>query len=480
MPERPNVLLVVTDQERYDVTAPSGPAMPGPPAIETPGHDRLQDEGMRFTQAYTPTSICSSARASLLTGRYPHGHGMLNNSHGPEAITRDLSRDLPTFSRRLSEAGYRTSYVGKWHVCMETGPSAFGFDDYAGPDDEDEEALAEHRRRLGVRAEQVEPHDTISTDHARDPTLIAGTVDAPPEAMQSRFFADLTIERLRAHAEAEAPFLHRLDFVDPHHPYLVPEPYASMYDPDEIEPWRSFADTFAGKPGLHAEHLRRRGVRDFTWEDWAPAVAKYLASISLVSDEIDRVLTALDDLGLAQDTVVIHTTDHGDFTGSHRQFNKGPLMYEDTYHIPLHVRWPGVVDPGSRCRKLVRLHDLMPTIVDLAGFQAPDTPSSRSIRPLLEGREPEDWPESLFAEYHGDEFGFFSQRMVATERYKYIYNAYEVDELYDLAEDPHELNNLVDHPAYRDRLETLQTRMLEWMELTEDPFYKWTAKAFSV
>jgi arylsulfatase A-like enzyme len=480
VPDRPNVLLIVTDQERYDVSAPEGPAMPQAPDLTLPGHDRLQAEGMRFEQAYTPTSICSSARASLLTGQYPHAHGMLNNSHGPEALQRNLSTGLSTVSRALKDAGYRTSYVGKWHVNRDEGPGAFGFDSYQGPDDPDDEALAEHRRRLGVRDDQIEPQDTVWTDHDRDPTLIAGTVEAPAQALQSAFFTDLTIDALEDHARADGPFLHRLDFVDPHFPYLVPDPYASMYEPDDIEPWRSFADTFAGKPGLHAEHLRRRGVRDFTWERWAHAVSLYFGCLSLVSDQIARVLDALDELGLAEDTLVVHTTDHGDFAGAHRQFNKGPLMYEDTYHIPMHVRWPGHVEAGSVNRQMARLQDLAPTIREAAGLKPHDTPSSRSLVPLLEGRTLDDWPQSLFAEYHGDEFGFFSQRMVATQRYKFIYNAYEVDELYDLAEDPHELHNLIDHPAYRERLEHLQDEMLHWMELTEDPFHEWTAKAFSV
>jgi arylsulfatase A-like enzyme len=254
-----------------------------------------------------------------------------------------------------------------------------------------------------------------------------------------------------------------------------------MYDPEDIGPWPTYADTFHGKPGLHAEHLRRRGVRDFTWEDeWGEIVTKYFGLVSMVSDEIERVLEALDRLGLTDDTIVIHTTDHGDFTGSHRQFNKGPLMYEETYHIPMHVRWPGTVEAGSVCDEMVRLHDLMPTILDVAGFEPSTTASSRSLRPLLEGRVPDDWPETLFAEYHGDEFGYFSQRMVETQRYKYIYNAYEVDELYDLAADPHELHNVVDHPDYRGRLERLQDEMLRWMERTDDPFYDWTSKAFSI
>ena len=471
MSNSPNVLLLLTDQERYDMSAPDGPA------VRTTGLDRLQSEGMRFDRAYTPISICTSARASLLTGLYPHNHGMLNNCHGPEAVLPNLLEDLPTFSQLLKDNGYETSYVGKWHLGREQGPEHFGFDHYTGSDSNVlDDTLREHHKSIGIDSSSIELTDRLYTDYTEDTTLISATLPIPPESTRMHYYTDLTIDRLQQYAESETTFLHRLDYPGPHHPYVLPEPYASMYDPDDIDPWPTCVETFAGKPDLHERQPANQGVSSFGWDQWAEAVSKYFGYISFINDEIERVLDALDEFELAENTVVVHTTDHGGFIGDHRQFNKGPLMYEETYHIPLIVRWPGVVEPGTVCTDLVRLHDLMPTILDIAGLETPDRADSRSFRPLLEGTAPAEWPQSLFAEYHGDEFGFYSQRMVVTDRYKYVHNAFGIDELYDHGTDPHELHNLIDHPEYETSRRELRETLLGWMKSTGDPFFEWTAK----
>lgn len=190
-----------------------------------------------------------------------------------------------------------------------------------------------------------------------------------------------------------------------------------------------------------------------------------------------RILDALDEQGLAASTVVVHTADHGDFTGSHRQFNKGPLMYEETYHVPPMVRWPRVVEPGTTCDAFVRLHDLMPTCLELGGVEPPDGLHARSLRPLFEGSIPADWPDSMFAEYHGDEFGFDSQRMVRTDEYKYVFNSPDENELYDLSRDPDELRNLREHPEYQSVRADLEARLARWMRRTDDTLSKRVAES---
>ncbi|WP_137290660.1 sulfatase-like hydrolase/transferase [Natronorubrum halophilum] len=474
MGTRPNVLLLVTDQERYDVSASDGPE------VRTSGYDRLRAEGMHFERAYTPSSICTSARASLLTGLYPHNHGMLNNCHGKEAVLRNLPEQFPTFARSLQAAGYETSYVGKWHVGRDQRPEHFGFDHYQGTDSNVlDDTLRAYHRSFGIDSDEIDLKDELYTDHSDDPDLISATLSIPIEATRTYYYTELTIDRLRRYADDDTPFLHRLDYPGPHHPYVVPEPYASMYDPEEIEPWSSYLETFDGKPRIHELQLANRGVRSFDWDDWAAIVSKYFGYVSFIADQVDRLLAALDELGLTDNTVVIHTSDHGDFTGSHRQFNKGPLMYEETYHVPLVVRWPDVVEPGSVCTEFVQLHDHMPTILDIVGLDAPSGIDGRSIRPLLEGTTPADWPQRVFAEYHGDEFGFYSQRMLASHRFKYVHNASDIDELYDHDSDPHELRNLIDHPEYESVRHCLQKELLEEMESTDDPFFEWTEKALT-
>ncbi|WP_122090621.1 sulfatase-like hydrolase/transferase [Halalkalicoccus subterraneus] len=461
---RPNVLFFLTDQERYDLTAPDSP-------VETPNIDRLHEEGMAFERAYTPISICSAARASLLTGLYPHNHGMLNNCHEADAIQPNLPPDLPTFGELLAEAGYTNRYVGKWHVGRDQGPEEFGFEYRGGADRHHDTAIAgdftDYREELGVDVSEEDLDDRIYTG-GEHPTLVAATDPVPVEATRAYYIAQQAIERL--HDGLEDPFFLRVDLYGPHHPYVVPEPYASMYDPAEIERPASYAETFDGKPAAHEQYLHYRGADALDWETWSEAIAKYWGFMTLLDDQIGRVLDAAEGV---EDLCTIHASDHGDFTGNHRQFNKGPLMYEETYHIPLQVRWPGEVEAESTCEAFVSLHDLMPTFLDLADVEIPDV-DGRSIRPLLAGERPDDWREAHFAQYHGDEFGLYSQRMLRSDRYKYVHNGPDRNELYDIEADPHELQNLVDHPEYGGIRMDLESRLLERMRETDDPLARWT------
>ncbi|SEH13166.1 Arylsulfatase A [Natronorubrum sediminis] len=483
--DTPNVLFVLTDQERYDCSAPNGPP------VETTAMDRLSSDGMRFSRAFTPISICTSARASLMTGQWPHTHGMLNNSHEADAIQPNLSPETPTFSELLADAGYRLSYTGKWHVGRDQTPGDFGFTYLGGSDthhDDIDEAFRRYRSDRGVPVDEVDFEEEIYTGSdprdSTDGTFVAAKTPVSVEDTRAYFLAERTIEALEGHAEddpssdSDDPFFHRADFYGPHHPYVVPEPYASMYDPSEIEPPESYAETYEGKPQVQENYLHYRGVEGFEWDIWAEAIAKYWGFTTLIDDQLDRILDTLERLGLAEETAVIHASDHGDFVGAHRQFNKGPLMYDDTYRIPLQVRWPGVVEPGSVCDAPVHLHDLAPTFLEMGGVDVPNSFDAQSLAPLLEaGGDPDDvpnaWPESVFAEYHGDEFGLYTQRTVRTDRYKYVYNGPDVDELYDLEADAAELNNLIDHPGYADDRREMRQRLIEWMRETDDPNQGW-------
>ncbi len=472
MPSRPNILLLFTDQERADLVAPDG--LP----VETPNIDRLREEGMWFEAAYTPTSICTSARASLLTGLYPHAHGLLNNSHEADAIRTDLPKELPTVGELLDSSGYDNTYIGKWHVSHERGPGDFGFRYFGGSDhhhDNFEVAFEHYRESNDIIVPEADVENKQYAGEAENRTLIAGTDPVPVESSRPYFLAELTIDALErwANGDREGPFFHRTDFLGPHHPYIIPEPYASMYDPSEIEPWGNYPETFDGKPRVHEQYLQYRGVETFDWETWSQLVANYYGFMTLIDDQIGRILDALEEFGLADETAVVHSSDHGDFIGSHRQFNKGPLMYDETYRIPLVVRWPGVVDPSTHTAAFVRLQDLMATFLEWADIDPPEDIHARSIQSLLTGSTPDDWPESVYAQYHGDEFGLYSQRMVRTEQYKFVYNGPDRNELYDLAADPYELQNLIDHPAYAEARTEMADRLTDWMYRVDDSLAGW-------
>lgn len=476
--DRPNVLMILTDQERYEPSSPAG--LPdGMPAVDTANIDRLREEGMHFSNAYTPIGICSSARASLMTGLYPHEHGMMNNCHEPDALQDNLPDRYPTFSELLQQNGYRLSYAGKWHVGADQTPEDFGFTYLGGGDgghSSTDPALRQYQRDQGVDPDNIPLEDTITTNlQDDDATLVAATMDIPKEATRTYYLAERTIEQLRNYEQADTTFFHRIDFPGPHHPYMVPEPYASRYDPDEIAPWENFADTFEDKPAVQEKSLHYRGVASFDWDTWSEAVAKYFGRIDFIDDQIGRILDELDELGLAEDTVVVHAADHGDMTGSHRQFNKGQMMYEEVYHIPLQVRWPETVDAGTVCDEYVTLMDLMPTFLDVTDTAIPEDLHGRSIAPLLRGGG-DDWQDSIYMQYHGEEFGLGTQRGVIKDGYKFIYNKDGVDELYDLNDDPHELHNRVEDPDLAEKRNELVRELIGWMDETDDPHRLWPTK----
>jgi arylsulfatase A-like enzyme len=461
---RPNMLVVVSDQERADVLGCYG----GP--CLTPSIDSLAADGIRFETCLAPTAICSPTRASFLTGLYPHGHGILNNVHEPDALRVELAPGTVTYPDLLRAAGYRLGYVGKWHAGVG-GPQAVGFHDVviakdivAGANDE---AIVETEPELSEPIYGRYPHGRL---------LIAGIDPRPVEATESRRDSDAAISLLRQYREIDQPFCIRLDFEGPHHPYMPPEQYAGLYEPASIPPWPNFSDDATTKPAAQGRLIEQRGVVGWTWGDWQPVVARYFGFVSYIDAEIGRVLDALDDLGLRETTVVIHTADHGDMTGAHGgQFNKGPLMYDEICRVPLIVHDPRSATRGV-CRSLVGSPALMPTILELAGVPVPPGLHASSLVPWIvdPAAAPED--DAAYAEYHGDEWGLYSMRMIRTRTAKYVYSPHGSDELYDLEADPHELLNRIEEPGYSGLRGELRGRLLRWMIDTDDPLALWARR----
>jgi arylsulfatase A-like enzyme len=458
--KRPNFLLIVCDQERYDMVGVNGGAV-----CKTPFLDVLANEGMRFTNAYTPIAICTAARASLLTGLYPHAHGMLNNSHSDDAILSELPAELPTFSQLMAAAGYRMGHVGKWHVGRELGPESRGFMD-----------VVSEKYTVAIAEGQPQLLDPISVHFPGEDMVIAGIDPLPLERTQSHLLTDAAIRLLESYAGQEQPFFLRLDFPGPHHPCMPPEPFAGMYDPATIPRWQSFDEDLSDKPVLQLRMLAQHGVAGWSWEQWQRVIARYYEFMTFIDQEIGRVIATAKALSLADDTVIIHFADHGDMTGTHGgQFNKGPMMYDDVYRIPFIVRYPPMVRAASECHAFVRNMDLMATILELAGIPIPPGIHARSLVPLMEGSATE-LLDAIYAEYHGEEWGLFSQRMLRTKNYKLVYNPHAIDELYDLTADPAEIINLVDDPRYASIHKELEAALLRWMQETHDPLYRWARR----
>jgi len=453
-----NFLFIQADQHRYDCIAGHGH-----PLIRTPNLDRLIREGTTFSQAFCASPVCRPARASLMTGVWPTRHGVICNENlEPTAVLRP---GLRTWSEALAEAGYYLGYVGKWQVDQARDPTHFGFHDYVP-----------NSAYRGWRQAQGLPPVPRTNGYW-------GEVDPgiTPEQSRLAWGADALICLLERAVQMGRPFFLRWDTDEPHLPNVVPEPYASLYDPAAIPPWPSFGDPLIGKPYIQRQQLRSWGIADWTWEQWAPIVARYLGEISLLDAQIGRILNALDALGLAERTLVVYTADHGDLCGSHGMADKHYVMYDDVARVPLILRWPGVIPAGQVCDAFVSAGiDLAATFCTVAGAARPETFVGQNLLSWVApqaGARPEAMRPDIFCTYFGNQFGLFSQRMVRDRRWKYVWNLTAEDELYDLATDPAELVNRATDPATAGELARLRRRLLAWLEETHDPILNnWTRR----
>jgi len=449
----PNLLLIHSDQHRADCLGCAGH-----PLLRTPHLDRLAREGIRFDRAYTPVPICSPERASLLTGRWPHSHRCLSIP-GTETY-RPAELNSPTLGERIRDCGYRTGWIGKFHQETEQPPEQLGFDTYIDEKDYDRvwrpsQGLPPRKRENGWFGE-IDPH-------------------IRPDQHRLAWGADHAIGLLEAYASEDRPFFLRWDPSEPHLPALVAPGYEELYDPKAIEPWPGWGDDFRGKPGIQAQQVRTWGVDAWTWEDWKPVVNRYLGEITLLDEQIGRILARLEALGLAENTLVIYSSDHGDMCGSHGMVDKHFVMYEDVVRVPLILQAPPAwnIEPGVCDAFCTSALDISRTLLEAAGAEIPTDHAGRCLLSIARGGA--EIRNSVFVEYHGCQLGSYTQRMVRNERWKYVWNATEIDELYDLANDPGELRNRIASTGLSDIKAQLRSELINWLERTGDPILNpWT------
>ncbi|MBN1808084.1 MAG: sulfatase-like hydrolase/transferase [Planctomycetes bacterium] len=451
----PNIVLVQSDQHRADLVGVNGGA------VKTPNLDRLAAEGVNFANAYCPVPLCGPARTSLLTGQWSHRHGSLTNWDGQG--WKRLPAGVATYASVLRGAGYFLSYLSKWHVDPDLKPADYGF----------HRSWAEYdfeKDYESWRAAEGLPPRAVSDKWFSEVTMDFGFVDKGVDPLQSRlgWAASRALEALEECASRDEPFFFAWNPPEPHFPCAVPEPYASMYPPADLAPWGNFADPLADKPFIHAQMRRTWATESVPWEAWAPHVARYMGEISLLDAQVGRLLDGIDSLGLAENTLVVYTADHGDMTGGHGMLDKHNIMYDEVVRVPLIARWPGVIHPGSVCDSFVSSAlDLAATFCSAAGSKTPESFDGDSLLPLLDGKPA--GRNDIFCEYHGNHLGLISQRMLRNRRLKYVWNATDTDELYDLEQDPGEVHNLVHDASRRQELAEMRARLLQWMKDTRDP-----------
>ena len=462
MSDKLNVLIFMTDQWRYDACGCYGSTV-----CRTPNVDRLAASGVRFTNAYTTTPHCSPARASFWTGLWTNHHGVLINTHWRSPVVKGkVDDDVPMLSQLFKAAGYRTAHFGKWHVGPNREMSRVGFDYVVNGGD--------YRQHVQASAVKIKVRDKIVRPYILQNYTFAGITTAEGDLFYETWLGRRAEGWVRAQVSAGEPFFCCVSMPGPHPPYVVPESYATLYDPAQISVWPNTHDELVDKPAVHRLYSENvTSGATLSDDEWRTCIARYYSFIALIDDGLGRMLDLLNELGVADNTLIVFCSDHGDLIGAHRLWDKGPFMYEEQIHVPLVVRWPGVTPGGQACDAMVSWFDLMPTLAEAAGLNLPRPVDARSLVPLLRGEAVADWPDDVYLQYHGEAICLYSIRAVRSRRYKYVYYPFDRDELYDLETDRWEMRNLAQDPGAAPILAEMKERMACWMRRTEDVLLDW-------
>jgi len=481
---KPNILFIITDHHAYFDHNRAGEFEFAPPAFE-----RFCSQGVRFDRAYSVCPLCSPARASMMTGLYPSAHGLRWNTEATwmPSNRSDFAPGTRLYSHFLGTRDYRNAYVGKWHCGHERLPADFGIEGWSLPDYgkvymSDAYRQYAERHDLGEARVRVEHYigrpewegKTLTLHHSSPWRFMngSGVLLGPPEAHEENFVAHLAAEELKELARADQPWSLVVSFWGPHQPYYPTEPYAGMIDPGSIPPYPSFDDGCRGKPLRHLIHrdLTHGPPRKYwpDWPVWQQVLGRCYEQQLQLDAAVGAVLEALDGLDLTENTLVIWLADHGDAVASHGGvWDKASTFTEEVARIPMAIRWPGELPAGARSGRLVSNMDATATMLDAAGASVPAEMHSRSLLPLCRDGDGADWPDQVVCEHngHGDDI---LQRIVVTDRYKYVAALFDGDELYDLKEDPHEMNNLIHSSDHAGVCQEMRARLIEHIQRTDD------------
>lgn len=441
------------DQQRYDCVS-----MSDMKPIKTPNLERIANNGAFFERAYTPIPVCAPARNALFCGRRPESFGGLWNPHIVFPI-HDMPQDCYSWTRSVRDSGYNTAYIGLWEADGNRPASHYGFDSFFG------------RADINKLINEKYPDVKYKNGFFGEPSPI------PLEDAYTHQVARLAREKLGELAKDGRPWYLHLDSPEPHLPCRPSAPFDKMYDPDTLPPWGSLAETFENKPYIQRQQLINWELENRTWENgWKDTAAMYYGIVSQYDDAVGRILDKLEETGEIENTIIVYTTDHGDLGGGHRLIDKHYNMYEDITHVPLAIRWDGHIKP-SRWRSFAsNCLDLPPTLMGLLGIEVPEGvfQGKDMSRELLSGGEG-DGRDFAVSTYNGQQFGLYCERMIVTENYKYVWNLTDIDELYDLKNDPNELKNLICEETLEETLAGLRAKLYDELKHCEDPIIRWNS-----
>lgn len=476
--KKPNLLFIFTDQQRADSLGCYGNDI----AI-TPNLNRLAAESLVFENAYVTQPTCTPSRASIMTGRFPHGNGCLkNNDRLPAA--------MPTIGEMVSE-DYVRGYYGKWHLGDEVA-AQHGFEDWVSIEDD----YREHYSDPDLLNYMSDYHHFL-LENGQQPDRECEGVEIfsrpkaaafPAELTKARFLGRKAVDFLNKHVDD--PFILYVGFLEPHPPYI--SPLSDHYDPEALPVGPTFrkqpAENAALVHRMRALHYMSAGVRDgedMTKESGCRNIrAEYMGNVTLVDQAVGEILDTLEDLGLKENTLVIYTSDHGDLLGDHGAFAKF-VMYEESVRVPFMVRAPWLKHGSDFVEGRISQIDLVPTILDLLDEPIPNSLHGESKASVISGKRTLE-NNDVFIEWNGPNGrpgklypgGVPLQEwtkvrgpwrtVISADGWKLNLSRHDQCELYDLINDPHEQINLFDHSDQQERIADLTNRIGRWQSSSDD------------
>ncbi len=452
--KKPNILIFMTDHQRYDTAPPFH-------LCKTPNLDALSRESVVFTNMRCPSPHCCPSRASFFSGLYPSAHGVWNNVVVGNGISRGLAAGVKLWSEDMAENGYGLFFAGKWHVSAEEGPAERGFQEvyhppkYTGIQRADEARVPDvtewKTAYRNLKKDAGKPRGEGEILRPGYPRYTLYGVNENP--FNDRAVIDASVRAIEEQLpRQEKPWLFYAGNLGPHDPYFVPQRFLDMYDIDSVQLPSNYRDNLLDKPALYQK--TQAPFRQLTDREQREALRHYLAFCSYEDALFGQLIDALKKSGQYDDTIIIYTSDHGDYAGAHGLWAKGLPCFREAYRVPFLVRMPGrsditiVDDRASLC-------DFAPTVLDLAGIEYPANRfAGRSLAGNLTGEQKTPAPRYSFTQSNGNEL-YGIQRSVETDKWKYVFNGFDHDELYDLENDPGECCNLAHDERYVDVIREL-------------------------
>lgn len=461
--DRPNVLVLFFDDMRFDTFSYRG----GP--VPTPNIDALAAAGTRFDSAMSTTGLCSPSRAALFTGRWGHKTGLDDNVGLYHSRLSELDPTQGGLIKRAADQGYFVGYVGKWHLGAQ-GPTLRGAEFVWG----DEEHTNERHGRPWTPYEMVDSvqgYRRGETDANGEKHLYYQTLPGSYEDSFTAAKVKAGQEMLRKAATDERPFFGVISFQQPHPPYRVPEPFASMFDPDQISlPNNHLAERVHKPKSQDDVFWPWHDVSHMTEQDWRKARSYYYGAIALIDRAVGDIVETTRATGLYEDLMIVILGDQGSMLGEHRLYDKGPYAYEELMRMPLIIRHPALA-PRTISRQ-VSLLDVTPTLSEWMGLPSDGDVDGRSLTALMKqgdiaDAQREDRALYAYEWYNGAWFGV---RAIRTPKFKFVWNPGDSrDEFYDLEADPGEITNRISDPDYVSSRRDMVQLLRDELQRIEDP-----------